>query len=165
MKKLFLYIDESKEYKNNILYMGGIYGEYGLHAMNLHCWSIFSRPYELSSTRCEDREEYLRYTSVSQIKYNSFCRTFLEISSDKQYLEGLQQYIKEFVDIHKPTDLSIFADFIRLDKDMSSIERAFSKSLSSRNNCKISLRFLNSKNNISIQFADLEIWLHRRWEK
>ena len=74
IKRVFLYIDESKDYKNNLLYMGGLFGEYGLHAMNMHCKDILSTQYELSSTRKPDREKYVHAKSKNNIKYTSFCK-------------------------------------------------------------------------------------------
>ena len=162
MQKVFLYIDESKQYKNSILYMGGIYGEYSLHAMNQYCRSILNRPYELSSTRREDREEYVRSSPQAHRKYRTHCMIFSDISSDKQYLEALKRYIGNVIELCNPQELSIFADFIRLDENMSRVEKSFSRTLSSLYDRKISLQFLNSKNHLSIQFADMEVGLYRR---
>jgi hypothetical protein len=74
MKRIFLYIDESKDYKNNLLYMGGLFGEYGLHAMNTHCNGIYSTDYELSSTRRPDRENYLKAKQKNTLRYNVYCK-------------------------------------------------------------------------------------------
>ena len=74
MSRVFLYIDESKDYKNNLLYMGGFFSGYGLHAMNTHCKNILSTTYELSSTRRPDRDRYIKARAKNKIKYTSYCK-------------------------------------------------------------------------------------------
>lgn len=164
IKRVFLYIDESKDYKNNLLYMGGLFGEYGLHAMNMHCKDILSTQYELSSTRKPDREKYVHAKSKNNIKYTSFCKKIPWIYSDKQYLDALKIYLESFINEYNPEEIILFPDYIRLDADMKKLEKRFSKALSAQFSIKIELEFLTSANHNAIQFADLEVWLFRRWE-
>ena len=53
MRKLFLYIDESKDFTNNILYLGGLVSYLGFHAMNEYCLKNVpvDWKHELKSTR------------------------------------------------------------------------------------------------------------------
>lgn len=165
MKRVFLYIDESKDYKNHLLYMGGLFGEYGLHAMNTHCKSIYATEYELSSTRKPDRENYLKAKSKHTVRYDTYCEKIHGISSDKQYLDALKIYIENFIAKYHPDEIMIFPDYIRLDSDMKKLGKRFGKALSSHFSKTIEVEFLTSTNHLSIQFTDLEIWLFRRWEQ
>jgi len=164
IKRIFLYIDESKDYKNNLLYMGGLFSECWLHAMNTHCKNIYSTDYELSSTRRPDREWYIKAKWKNKLRYNVYCRKIEWISSDRQYLDALKEYLESFIEKYNPDDIVIFPDYIRLDSDMKKLGKRFSKNLSSNFGKNIELEFLTSSNHLSIQFADLEIGLFRRWE-
>jgi hypothetical protein len=163
MSKIFLYIDESKDYKNNAIHIGWFFCMHGLANMDRVCESLISTPYELKSTRKNDREQFEKIIQTHEkLPFRLFTLSFDNITSDKQYLDSLIHFLDCFIGEYKPWDLQIYADYIRLDEDMRRYEKRISKKLTHHFSFPITLEFLASHRHTSIQFADLAIWIHRR---
>ncbi len=163
MSKIFLYIDESKDYKNGILHIGWFFCVHGLANMDRICGSLISTPYELKSTRKNDREQFEKMVKVhKKLPFQFFTQSFDGITSDQQYLDTLIYFLESFVWKYEPPELQIYADYIRLDEDMRRYEKRISKKLTHHFSFPIILEFLPSHRHTSVQFADLIIWIHRR---
>jgi hypothetical protein len=165
MSKIFLYIDESKDYKNNILYLGGIVTHLGFHAFEKLCQSILPSdfPYELKSTRPHDRQILEQFMLTPDCPISILVEK-LSASSDTEYIDALVRYVEIFLDRTdiQVSSMAISADFIRLDRDMRKLQKSLSKKFSNQFWIPIVIEFKNSEQYRSIQFADLAVGIHRR---
>ena len=165
MSKIFLYIDESKEYKNNTLYIGGLVSRLWFHAFEKICSELTPSDfhYELKWTRKPDRELFLnmktdidKYAEIQVWEYLAY--------GDRDYLDCLWMLLADIMKTRGTfvSEIHIFADFIRLDSDMRKLEKSLSKKFSNQFWIPIVLEFKNSSQYRSIQFADLAVGIHRR---
>ncbi len=165
MSKIFLYIDESKDYKNNILYLGGIVTHLGFHAFEKFCQKALppNFPYELKSTRPQDRKILETYMREKDCPFKVLVRK-MQAKSDTDYIDVLIRFVEDFL-ANSPipvSSLDISADFIRLDSDMKKLQKSLSKKFSNQFWIPIVIEFKNSSQYRSIQFADLAVGIHRR---
>ncbi len=165
MSKIFLYIDESKDYKNNTLYLWGIVTHLGFHAFEKLCQNILPAdfPYELKSTRPHDRQ-ILEQFMLKEDCPMSILVEKLSAKNDTEYIDALIRYVDIFLthtDI-QVSSLDISADFIRLARDMRKLQKSLSKKFSNQFWIPIVIEFKNSSQYRSIQFADLAVGIHRR---
>ena len=165
MSKVFLYIDESKDYKNNTLYLWGIVSHLGFHTFERFCQSKLPAdfPYELKSTRPQDRLILENLLLEDDVPLSVLVEK-LSVKNDNDYIEALVQFLEIFLsNTSIPiTALDISADFIRLDKDMRKLQRSLSKKFSNQFSIPIVLEFKNSFQYRCIQFADLAVGIYRR---
>ncbi len=165
MSKYFLYIDESKDFKHNILYIWGFSSVIGLQKLEKICKSL-ALPYskkELKSTQDYDRKFFESLDLKKKVSYFEYSKKIFA-GSDKDYLFALLEYIDSFLKNHpeKITELQIYADYNRLAPDMKTVEKIFSRKLSHTFGIPIKMEFKNSKIYRVIQFADLIVWSYRR---
>ena len=163
MPTYFLYIDESKDYKNHKLYIGWILSDHWLSSCEKMCQNLLPRdiPYELKSTRPNDREIFQKTW-----KNNSLTEIFVTqvfARSDEDYLTNLIESVSQLLSKKPSTHaLDIFADFTRLSDDMKKVENAFSKKLTHHFSIPVRLEFKNSRYYRCIQYADLAVGCFRR---
>jgi len=135
MSKVFLYIDESKDYKNNILYLGGIVTHLGFHAFEKVCQNTLPTefPYELKSTRPQDRKILEQFMMTSDCPISILVEK-LPAKSDTDYIDALLRYVQIFLDRSdtQVSSIDISADFIRLDRDMRKLQKSLSKKFSNQ---------------------------------
>lgn len=165
MSKYFLYIDESKHYKDNILYIWGIVTSLGFHAFEKFCQNQLPEdfPYELKSTRPKDRQILEKILQNEDCPFWVFTRKLI-VKNDTEYVRWLLQFLEDFINSSDKviSSLDISADFIRLDSDMRRFQKSLSRKLSNHFKVPIVIEFKNSSQYRCIQFADLVVGIHRR---
>lgn len=165
MSKYFLYIDESKDFKHDILYIWGFASLIGLQKMEKICNSLVlpTSKKELKSTQDYDRRFFECLNLKKMMSYFEWSKKIFAWS-DKDYLFALLEYIDSFLKNHpeRITELQIYADYTRLAPDMKTVEKIFSRKLSHTFGIPIKMEFKNSQNYRVIQFADLIVWIYRR---
>jgi Protein of unknown function (DUF3800) len=164
MPKYFLYIDESKDFKNHTLYLGGLISRLTLSWFEKICKQIVGQsfPGELKSTQDYHRDFF--HDLIQQ--KNSFLEPFVQkiISrGDLDYLDNiivlLEAFLQQKDDI---SEITIYADFTRLSDDMRKTEKAFTKKLSHHFWIPIEIFFKNSRLYRCIQLADLAVGCFRK---
>lgn len=166
MSKYFLYLDESKDFKNQIIYIWWFCSLLSIQRFENIYGPIVDRysEIELKSTQSYDREFFETLNIGKQVSYFEYSQK-LYAKSDKDYLSWLLIYIESFLlhrSLWKITELHIYADFNRLAPDMRSLEKTFSRKLTHTFDMPITIEFKNSRNYRSIQFADLIVGTYRR---
>lgn len=160
MKKLFLYIDESKDYKNNTLYVWGLASYLGFHLMNEYCAGLLPSwvHYELKSTRLRDRE-FFEKIIAKEVPFSLLGNVY-EVESDQKYEKCLCDLIIQMIWKHE--NINVFVDSIKIAGDMRKYQKMLSKKLSRELNKNIQIEFKKSSEYRCIQFADLAIGVFRR---
>ncbi len=167
MPKYFLYIDESKDYKNHTLFLGGLVSKIGFGHMEQFCQGCTSQlsKKELKSTQQYDRNFFEKILSTWNIPFTTFVQKICA-HSDIEYLIHLTQLVESFLqEYNDVVEMDIFADFTRLGSETKKIEQSFSRKLSHRFDKNIQFCFRNSAKSRTIQFADLAVWIYRRQKK
>jgi hypothetical protein len=95
MSRVFLYIDESKDYKNHTLYIGGLISHLSLTKIEAHCQRLCTSRSneELKSTKPYDREFFRGILKATDIPFRMYA-TSISASSDKEYLSALTLFLE-----------------------------------------------------------------------
>lgn len=107
----------------------------GFHAFEKLCQNILppNFPYELKSTRPQDREILETYMREKDCPFKILVRK-MQAKSDTDYIDVLIRFVEDFL-ADSPISISsmdISADFIRLDSDMRKLQRSLSKKFSNQ---------------------------------
>lgn len=164
MKKLFLYIDESKDFTTNNLYIGWLVANLGLHAMNIYCAEFVPTwlKYELKSTRKYERNLFVGLYDNMSPEWQIFWSKFFGLK-EIPYESFLFVYVEKVL-THFPQciEVDIFVDSIKIAPDVRKYQKTLSKRLSKATGKKISFEFKQSHEHVAIQFADLAVGIFRR---
>lgn len=167
MPKYFLYIDESKDFKNHTIYIGGLVSVLWLSAFEKFCKKCVpdNQKKELKSTQDFDRVFFEELTQKEWLPFSTQVEK-LTSHSDHDYLDNLITFVELVLQkLHQIDAVHIIADFTRLSSDMEKTERSFSKKLTHLFQKPITLEFKNSSQYRCIQFADLAVWSFRKQKK
>lgn len=168
MSKIFLYIDESKDFQNNQMYLWSIISTFGPHTLDKHLEQLLPYKFqrELKSTKSHDCEMFKDMSVWNKNIYWCYAGVY-DAKNDKDYLSCLKSHTLAILSQYDQnvTTVEMIVDFNRLDSNMSKVEKAFSRSLSETLKIPVILSFKNSKSLLAIQFADLTTWIYRKQHK
>lgn len=164
MPKYFLYIDESKDYKNHTLYLGWLVSRLAFSWFEKMCKQIVGKkfPGELKSTQAYHRDFFHALVEEKEHSLESFVQKIIS-HGDCDYLDNIIELLWAFLEQKDDiSEITIYADFTRLSDDMRKTEKAFTKKLSHHFWIPIEVFFKNSRLYRCIQLADLSVGCFRK---